>query len=206
MIIDVLIPTCTGREDTLAKTLASYEVSTNELRFHIVHDAETVGIGWNNAANSVEEPGDFIQLGCDDYLWHPGWDEAAIQCVQDGAMPSPLMLHPDGTTRFAGRHTMAGNRRVMCSSVPFLSWEWWRLIGGRTIDLHYESDNWVSWALDFHGIPTTYCPGYALTEQQNRTGGWRKRQSEGDRRRQDNAAAKELWSEWVSAQVAYNTG
>lgn len=164
--------------------------------FHVVHDYPTVGLGWNAAAQAITDPGDYIQLACDDYLWHKGWDLAAVECVDSGSSPSPLMLHPNGTTRFAGRHTSPDGRPIMSSSAPFLSWDWWNQIGGRTLDTHYASDDWVSWALDYYGVPTTYCEGYAVTEIQTRNGGWRFNTSEHNRRVDDGRESKSLWKEW----------
>lgn len=170
--IDVVIPTIQGRESYLERCIESYKTnSVHPISITIVHDKPCVGSAWNTGANEafsrmlagIDGNSVYLHLTNDDITACPGWDVAACQASENGWFPSPQLLMPDGTTQQWGRmlRPIPDGTQVDSTTVPFMSWGLWMKIGP-CLDVHYYSDDWLSWRARQEGVPSVYVEGYKL--------------------------------------------
>jgi len=162
-----VIPTIEGREADLKRTLSAYEATAPEARVMVVHDRPSCGQAWLDGA---EEAGafDYLHFGADDLEPHAGWLEVAVETVDRGHIPAPLVFEPDGALDSAGllgfgqyRGPYVDWQLVEGTTVPFLTCEMWEAIG--MIPVHYCSDLWVSAMGRRHGWETAVRTGMAFT-------------------------------------------
>ena len=147
--ITVVIPTLTGREELLERTLAAYEENTTagtELEIIVVKNRASCGEAWA-AENGTA---DLVHLAADDILPHEGWDTGGWQ---DGSfLPSPLILRPDGSVEACG--SMGGGMllqdcrtatRCNVSQFPAMPRTVWEEIRPDVLPIHYYSDDQISY-------------------------------------------------------------
>lgn len=163
--IDVVIPTVTGRELSLDRCVRAYQTNTaGWVRFWIVKDRPTCGIGWNDGADLIDtEPGDFIHFSADDLEPLPGWDASAIRAVENGHQPCPKLINPDGSVAYWGlqQYEPPEGTPVEFSTIPFMPSTLWPVVGP-SLEGHYYTDNWLSIRAELAGLPSAYYPGYAF--------------------------------------------
>lgn len=164
--IAVVVPTVHGRDAHLSRCVDAYRVSTarlaedDELALYIERDHDTCGEAWRAGAARAEQDGfDYLHLTADDLEPHPGWIAPAVECVDEGFIPAPVVLEPDGTLQSAGingwdcyRGPHVDWMHVESTTVPFMSRKQWQAVG--MIPLHYCTDMWVSYRADRAGWPT----------------------------------------------------
>lgn len=102
MIVSVVIPTINGREESLQRTISSYEGCRvdEELVFLVIHGKPTCGIAWNEGVSIAT--GDYIHLTADDIEAHKGWLQAGITSLDRGELPAARILHSDGSLQSCG--------------------------------------------------------------------------------------------------------
>lgn len=177
--ITVVIPTVSGREDHLARALAAYEANTTAT-FEVLtfRNLPGVAFGWQRGAEKAR--GRYIQLANDDNEPRPGWDTAAMACVDRGVQPAPRVFDAtgamwDGVVPEQDPSRLPDGAEVPMSSVPFIARRWWKHITPLPPGMHYFADNWVGWRLSLVGIPTQVCHGYDIVHtwaQPHRGAGW----------------------------------
>lgn len=169
-IIDVIIPTVVGREASLDRCLVAYaNNSVYEVRPFIIRDKPTCGIAWNVGADLADvnqpviSPATYIHFSADDLEPLPGWDRAAVRAVEEGFYPAALVQLPDGRGQYWGDHQAAIPDRtpVNAGYVPFMSWPMWNKIGP-SLNIHYGTDNWLSWKAERAGFKNVYVEGFAF--------------------------------------------
>jgi hypothetical protein len=168
VIIDVVIPTVTGREESLERCIEAYKTRTDSLvRLTIIKDRPTCGIAWNDGAElaggQYKRLGDFLHFSADDLEPLEGWDVAALSAVYHGYQPSPKLLNPDGSIVYYGRLAVEppDGTPVEFSTIPFMPWGLWPQVGP-SLTAHYYTDNWLSFTADRAGFPSAYFSGYAF--------------------------------------------
>jgi hypothetical protein len=152
-VIDVIVPTVAGREDTLERCLESYDRNTapDVLSFIVIRDEETCGIAWRKGMELSTAP--YVHLTCDDLeVTSPTWAGACCETVDEGHLPCPIVHRPDETIESCGgdmnaAHCLISHEqpdKTPCdfTVVPFLSREQADAIG--MIDAHYKTDTYVS--------------------------------------------------------------
>jgi len=101
-VIAVVIPTMPGREESLERTVSSYEERTDSsLRIIVIHDAETCGSGWQSGALLAQDSmadGDYLHFTADDIVPEFAWDVPAIEAVDRGYIPAGTVCVPDQAT------------------------------------------------------------------------------------------------------------
>ena len=163
--ISVIIPTVTGREDHLARCVASYQAGAGtgyDLELVIEHDHPSCGLGWQ--AGVERASGDFIHLTCDDIEAKPGWSVPAVEAVQKGFCPAPQVVDQRGYPQSC---PVVGQLApdwtpVAMTSLPFFS----RDQAAKILPLftaHYYTDNWVGWRAEKAGWPVVLRSGFAFT-------------------------------------------
>lgn len=169
--IDIVVPTVTGREETLERCLASYAQFTQvSYKPIIVKDEETCGVAWGKGMSLSTAP--YVHLTCDDLeLRGEGWDEACIETADSGLLPCPIVYRPNGELESCGGDMGRGQNLITTvqpdgtycdfTVVPFMSREQADAIG--MVDSHYKSDVFVSHRGRQLGYETVVRIPYAFT-------------------------------------------
>ena len=65
-VIDIVVPTIPGREDSLERLIESFDKHTpdHDITWYIVKDSETCGMGWREGLERSDAP--YVLLACDD--------------------------------------------------------------------------------------------------------------------------------------------
>lgn len=147
--IAVVIPTVTGRADHLARCVTEY--AKYDVEILVLPNRSCCGDAWNQGAAMVDTK--YVHFTADDLEPLPGWLEAAKEVADQGQIPAPLVLRPDGSSESAGG---------LVALVPFLPRELWCHIGPVPAGLHYYTDNWITDRGRDLGFPTVPCEDYAF--------------------------------------------
>jgi hypothetical protein len=150
MQLAIVVPTIDGREEDLERCLGSYQATAPDAKVYVEHGHPSCGVAWLAGAKRATADGfDYLHLTNDDLEAHDGWLEPAIETVDRGYIPAPLVFHPDGSMESAGLQNFGCYRgphddwmHIEGTTVPFLTAEMWDRIG--MVPIHYCSDLWVS--------------------------------------------------------------
>ncbi len=169
-LITVPLPTVTGREDFLERTIASYEATVPNLELLIYKDLPTCGAAWLRGIR--EGSGDLFQMGADDIEMHPGWWQAAKRAIDLNLLPAARVLNTDGSLQSCGpweREMPDGallRGEDFTRSPMFSRAQWEQLapfIEGFLGRAHYYTDNVFTWAGRKVGMETVVVRGYEYT-------------------------------------------
>ena len=175
-MIDIILPTVKGREDSLARAIESYQRHTHPdcLNIIVIRDEPTVGLAWSKGIESSKAP--YIHLSCDDLeVTSPTWAGACVEAADRGTLPCPVVSRPDGSLESCGGDmnvpaclisTMQPDRtEVDFSVVPFGLREQVEAIG--MTEGHYLSDTYFSHKGRQLGYSTVIVCDYALTHHRS---------------------------------------
>jgi len=165
----IVVPTIDGREEDLARCLESYERTAPNARVYVEHGHPSCGAGWLAGVSTAASDGfDYLHLTNDDIEAHDGWLDVALDTVNRGYIPAPLVYHPDGTLESAGLENFGCYRGAYSdwmfiegTTMPFLTSVMWDKIG--MIPVHYCTDLWVSAKGRMHGWQTVIRTGMEFT-------------------------------------------
>jgi hypothetical protein len=176
--VAVVIPTIDGREEDLYRCVQAYDRTMPEgsLRYYIEHGHPSCGEAWIAGAEKACKDGfDYLHLTADDLEPHPGWLPHAVEAVDKGYIPAPLVYHPSGELESAGLQGFgcytglhADWGYVEGTTVPFLAREMWDRIG--MIPTHYCTDLWVSARGRDFGYETVVRTGMRFTHHTAQAG------------------------------------
>lgn len=172
MSVAVVIPTIQGREHWLERVEDAYRRTAPDARIAVERNHPSCGAAWLHGAKWFEtwlkDGFDYLHFGSDDLEPQDGWLEPAIEAVDAGFIPAPLVFHADGTLDSAGlvgfgqyRGSYEDWQLVEGTTVPFMTREMWERIG--MIPVHYTSDLWVSTIGRKHGWETAIRTGMRFT-------------------------------------------
>jgi hypothetical protein len=195
--ISVIVPTVEGRLAHLERCLNAYHATTaRRLEILILADYPTCGIAWQKGAERAT--GRYIHFTADDLEPLEGWSDVAIETVEAGMLPAPLIYQ-------RGLGMSCGERwspepppdwtPMRVTGVPFMSMDQWEKIGPM-IPLHYATDNYVSYRGRLAGIDTVARPEYAFIHH-IATEGRGAGMTEGERQQHDRLAYERLTGEKV---------
>ena len=175
-MIDLVIPTVSGREATLERCVESYLANTapDVLNVIIIRDEETCGKAWRKGMELSTAP--YIALSCDDLeLTSATWAGACCESADEGFLPCPIVYRPDGSLESCGGDVRVGAHLISneqpdktpCdfSVVPFMSRKQADAIG--MVDSHYKSDVYVSHRGRQLGYETHVRTAYAFTHHRS---------------------------------------
>jgi hypothetical protein len=176
-VIDLVVPTIPGREESLERCISSFELRTDDLTAIVVKNSPTCGEGWMQGLESSTAP--YVLLVADDIeCASEDWDRVCRETVDAGNLPCPRVYLPTGEVESQGgdmnafQHIRAMHRRdgAWCdyTTVPFCSREQIEAIG--MVPIHYGSDVWVSYRGRQLGYETVLRHGYDLVHHREQTG------------------------------------
>ena len=172
-MIDVVIPTITGREDSLARCVESFP----GLNHIIVKGQPTCGLGW---IEGIKRSGaDYLLLCCDDIEAADNlWMDACVETVDAGYLPAPVIRRPDGSLESAGGDMGAPGcllsdiqpdwTPVDFTPLPFVSRAQIRKI--RMVEGHYKTDVYLSHKGRQLGFETVLRRDFSLIHHHHMTG------------------------------------
>lgn len=174
-MIDLVVPTIQGREESLARCLSSYQ-SHAEVNPIVIEDSETCGAGW--AKGLEQATAEYVLFACDDQECAAGLD-AAIEASDEGFIVCPRVWTPWGTIESNGgnmeephhiiRRPQRDRTLVDYTVVPFLTRELAERIG-MLADCHYCTDVWISRRGRQLGVFTQLRHGYEVIHHQEQVG------------------------------------
>ena len=165
-LISIAIPTIPGREKLLAKATKSYRDTAN-VEILVALDEPglmTCGRGWTLGADKAT--GDYIAFGADDVEMLPGWAEAATALCDQDKLPAALIFNTDGSLQACGAswEQMEPDGAITeMSRSPVIKRNWWKFVGPIPADLHYFTDDWVSWRCRQQNIEAVVSHAYCYT-------------------------------------------
>ena len=166
IVISVIVPTVPGREGHLDRCVRAYEQHTGcRLELIIEHDHPAVGFGWQAGAELAT--GDFLHFTNDDIEPHPGWWEPAVEAAERGCIPAPQVYGPAGDPQAPPQWgAVAPDWTPLppqnASVIPFLSRAQWERVRPLA-QIHYYSDDWITYRARAAGWPAVLRTGYAFT-------------------------------------------
>lgn len=170
-MVDLIIPTVTGREATLERCLESYHRCTAKdvLTVIVIKDEETCGIAWKKGMALSNAP--YVHLTCDDLeMRSETWAGVCCETVDEGFLPCPVIYRPNESIESCGGDTNSAGHLISTMQpdktpcgftvLPFMSREQADAIG--MVDSHYKSDVYVSDKGRQLGYETVVRHGYEL--------------------------------------------
>lgn len=158
--ISLIIPTITGREESLAAMLAAYKARTKGFRLQVVTplDAPNWAAGCN--LGMAKATGELFAFGSDDLEPIDGWADAMARTLDAGEIPAPQVWNHthDGPPVNEAQDGPAGSITAF-SRVVALTAKMAELIGPWP-EIDYYVDNWVSDKARTLGIETRVTAGY----------------------------------------------
>jgi glycosyltransferase involved in cell wall biosynthesis len=152
-LVSVILPTLSVREHWLEKALASIERTVPSFELHVYHDLPACGEGWNLGIPQAK--GEYVLLFADDLEAHSGWLEPAIESLDQGIIPCPRILNPDGSLQSCGTFAeeAADGTESVVARVPFLT----RYMAQSMHPIfpnHFMGDHWITFRGKQLGWPT----------------------------------------------------
>ena len=168
-MISVVIPTITGREESLARTIAAYRDTLDRLEIIVVQDEPS----WPRACNVGYErsEGDILHFTADDLEPLPGWWQETLERLKEyDELPAAKVLNhsPDGPWD----NHMDGDDGALThfTRVPIMTRNQYERIGPWPEQLNYAADVWVSERARTLGIETRMCHSYAFVHHWSQIG------------------------------------
>lgn len=159
-MIAVVIPTVSGREDVLGKSVASHAGGAGAL--HVLKGFATCGAAWNAGAllALADERVTHVLFGADDLVALPGWDRAALASIDQGFLPNAILRDEAGQFW----NVQDGQPGAECAfpRVPFLPVDLLRRMLP-VPPIHYYSDCWVGSRASDLGWRTRVTAGFEFT-------------------------------------------
>lgn len=157
-MISIIIPTIDGREDHLERCLQAYEKNTfNKYEIIVIRNRKTCGIAWNDGAK--QSNGDYVHLSADDLEPMKNWDIPAIEAADSMMLPHPQVFRVNGMLDDRYGPQTIDWQEVSMSTIPFMTNDMWNRIGP-SLDIHYYTDDWISWKAKMAGYKCVVRKGY----------------------------------------------
>lgn len=160
MKLSIVIPTITGREESLARMVAAYRERTPvEIEVITPKDYPCWPAGCN--AGFPETTGDVIHYGADDLEPCPGWFDSVMAVFAAGELPAPQLWNFEKGPGEPVNRAADGPPGVITAftRVPTLTRAMAEAIGPWPI-IDYYADNWVSDKARVLGWETRVVEGY----------------------------------------------
>lgn len=162
--LSIVIPTISGREEWLERTLRAYaDLTTESTEILVELDHPACGPAWQSGGERAR--GRYIFMAADDLEPKAaGWEQVAMAVCDDDALPAPVIYNTDGSLQSCGGSwglLEPDGAATDFTRAPFMSREQWELVEPM-LPVHYFTDNWVSWRALRHRILTRVVYGFDL--------------------------------------------
>lgn len=171
-MLSVVLPTISGREESLARAIAAYEDTLRGVTHEIIviQDAPT----WPTACNMGYSKAvyDVIHFSADDLEALPGWHVGALELLErEDVLPAPAVYDylppPEGV--FANAEDGPDGAFTHFTRIPIMTREQWERIGAWP-EIIYYADLWVSEKARTIGIRTKMVYSYAFIHHWSQIG------------------------------------
>jgi len=169
--LSIVIPTLSGREESLARCLAAYgETTSVEHEIVVIKDRPT----WPHACNEGYEQsvGEIVHFSADDLEPLPGWHDEILPWMDShDELPAPRVYNysvseENWDNRFDGDdHALT----APFTRIPIMRRDQWERIG-RWPEYNYVADIWVSEKGRTMGIETRIFYSYAFVHHWSQVG------------------------------------
>jgi len=162
--LTVVLPTITGREESLQETIDSYDQTLvgEDYDIIVIQDGPT----WPDACNEGYEKSDspYVLFGADDLDALEGWWQfgKAALIERPKELPAPRVYDnhgPEGTRQWANAIDGEDYELTHFTRVPLMSREQWEIVGVWP-SIGYYADMWVSEKAKTLGIRTRMVHGF----------------------------------------------
>lgn len=160
-MLSVVIPTLSGREESLERTISAYESTLPESDLIIIQDAPS----WPTACNMGyrKAKGGIIHFTADDLEPLVGWHEEALARLADrDELPAPKVMNHSADGVWDNAVDGPDGALTHFTRVPIMTREQYERIGPWPEQLDYCADVWVSERARVLGIETRMCHSYAF--------------------------------------------
>lgn len=170
LLLSVVIPTIAGREDSVARCIASYRETLRGLRYDliVIQDAPSWGAACNMGFRKSE--GDIVHFTADDLEAMPDWHAEAVSRLYDyDELPAPKVFNhsPDGQwDNIADGEDLA---LTHFTRIPIMTKSQYERIGPWPEDIYY-ADLWVSERARSIGIETRMVHSYSFVHYWSQVG------------------------------------
>jgi glycosyltransferase involved in cell wall biosynthesis len=167
-VISIIVPTISGREESLARTIAAYEDTLRDVAHEliVIEDNPT----WPGACNegAKQAQGDILHFTADDLEPLPGWYRDVLSWMNGhDELPAAKVLNVDGT--FDNHADGADGSIVWFTRVPIMRKDQYERIGHWPEMYHY-ADVWLSEKARALGIETRIFYSYAFVHHWSQIG------------------------------------
>ena len=182
-MISIVIPTLTGREESLARAVRGYKRTLGKTPHEIivVKDKPT----WPTACNEgyALSRGDIIHFSADDLMPLPKWHVEAVAWMKEhDELPAPKVLNHSRNGTHDNAHDGFNHETTWFTRIPMLRRDQYERIGAWP-EYNYVADIWVSEkARMLFGIQTRIFYSYAFVHYWHQVG-----------RKDDEATQAEAW-------------
>lgn len=170
-MLSIVIPTITGREETLDRCLNSYTQYTphfDDVDVVIIQDAPN----WPAACNEGfrQSLGDVIHFTADDLEATEGWlPDALTMCLERNELPAPVVYNHSLDGEWDNRYDGADGAVTHFTRIPMMTRCQWEEIG-EWPEIPYASDVWVSERGRQVGIETRMVYSYRFVHHWSQIG------------------------------------
>ena len=168
--LSVIVPTISGREESLARAVKSYEDTTQDVDCEIIVilDEPT----WPTACNVgyAKSTGDVVHFSADDLEALPGWWEEPLEFLKNAdELPAPKVMDytPDG--HFSNEIDGENLDLTHFTRIPIMRRDQWERIGIWP-EIVYFADMWVSEKARTIGIKTRLLHSYIFVHHWSQIG------------------------------------
>lgn len=168
MNLSVVIPTITGREESLLRVLAAYRATAPEAEQVVVYNQPS----WGHACNHgyKEASGDIIHFGADDLEPLPGWTDDVLPALAErDELPAARVLNHSADGPMDNIADGPDRALVHFTRVPILTRDQYERIGPWP-EYNYVADVWLSVKARTLGIPTRIYYSYAFVHHWSQIG------------------------------------
>lgn len=169
-MLSVVVPTLTGREESLQRTISAYEetLAGREWELIVVQDKPT----WPTACNEgyADTRGDILHFSADDLEPLPGcWDQVLPWLEEHDELPAPKVLNHSADGSFDNIEDGPDGSITWFTRIPLLRRDQYERIG-RWPEYNYVADIWLSEKARKIGIETRIFYSYAFVHHWHQVG------------------------------------
>lgn len=162
MKLSVVVPTISGREESLARCIAGYQdtLGNSDYELIVIKDEPT----WPTACNKGYEQskGDVVHFSADDLEPLPGWYREPLAWLENhDELPAPRVMDYTADGKFSNAEDGEDGRFVHFTRIPILTRDQYERIGSWP-EIIYYADIWLSEKARTLGIRTRIQYSYAF--------------------------------------------